>query len=308
MNHLGLRRLAQLAQSAKPQVVNLLGFIYKNKKIGVIILGIVLLKNLYLNDQIGKIYTSSVAIIQTSENFQYGAAIEWLNNISGIHDANNNELASIQADLQTLRSSDFLQKFITEHNLFDELKQFRFKSGYDGDILLSLRPFDMLAAENSLRRRISYRQNPKSGIIFITLAWPVQDEVADLTNYLVDDLNRQLNLVEAEKAQLKYESLQSVFPQVTNANVRNSLADTLVEDLTTSINIQTSDDFLYKVIDTAVPPLRPVNAITLIASVSIIWLTIWQTLEIFVIWYLLVNARLIAEYLRLRFILPSVNY
>lgn len=155
-----------------------------------------------------------------------------------------------QEPLGLLRSSGFARRFIEQNQLTETL----LAGGSTFDNLSGEPPDLRKATERFTRSIMEVDEDPKSGLVSLSIAWRDADQAAKWANDLARQANnemRQRELTESE-ASLRY--LTGELGRTVNVTLQQSIAKMIESEMQRRLLAQRTDEFAFRIIDAAEAP------------------------------------------------------
>lgn len=172
-----------------------------------------------------------------------------------------------QEPLGLLRSFGFARRFIEQNHLAETL----LASGNAFDDVSDEPPDLRKATERFTRSIMKIDEDPKTGLVGLSIAWRDADQAAKWANDLARQANdemRQRELAESE-ASLRY--LTAELGRTVNVTLQQSMAKMIESEMQRTLVAHRTDEFAFRIIDAAeAPRLRHWPKRTLIVIVGTI--------------------------------------
>ncbi len=183
-----------------------------------------------------------------------------------------------RAAINTLKSKEFLRSFVEELNLLPVLL---------GPGVLLNNNVNVYDAVDTFQDILSVDYNVASGVGVLSVRWKDPYTAATWANLLVAALNTRLR----SQAQIACSGasgyLQEQIAETSVASVRQYSSRLLEATWLANKFLQSSDNFVFQVIDSAVPPIKPIANRELIVAifsslgliVGMLLLAIWSVIK-----------------------------
>ncbi len=148
-------------------------------------------------------------------------------------------------NIATLKSRVFLEEFIMNENLTDELLV---KSSYTS----STAPDWFLY--KTLRNNINITEDLKTGLVTLSVDWYEPSIAADWANKLVSSINNKIRLQDIEQAKQNISFLEKEIQKTKLTEVQNLLYDIMQKQTETMMLANVKKEYAFQVINPAYPP------------------------------------------------------
>jgi len=148
-------------------------------------------------------------------------------------------------NIATLKSRVFLEEFIMNENLTDELLV---RSSYTS----STAPDWFLY--KTLRNNINITEDLKTGLVTLSVDWYEPSIAADWANKLVSSINNKIRLQDIEQAKQNISFLEKEIQKTKLTEVQNLLYDIMQKQTETMMLANVKKEYAFQVINPAYPP------------------------------------------------------
>lgn len=148
-------------------------------------------------------------------------------------------------NIATLKSRVFLEEFIMNENLSDELLV---RSSYTS----STAPDWFLY--KTLRNNINITEDLKTGLVTLSVDWYEPSIAADWANKLVSSINNKIRLQDIEQAKQNISFLEKEIQKTKLTEVQNLLYDIMQKQTETMMLANVKKEYAFQVINPAYPP------------------------------------------------------
>jgi uncharacterized protein involved in exopolysaccharide biosynthesis len=200
------------------------------------------------------IYRASVVLAPT-EQTRAGSLGQIAEQLSGLASIAGGGPADVETStgeaVATLRSRVFVDRFILEQGLLDELSAHG-----------TLMPGFLGRSESSPQRAyqtfiddvFSVRQDRDSGLYTLSIDWYDRERAARWANLLVERLNDETRRVAIERAERQIGYLNAELEKATVLGTREAVFRLLENEIKSSMIASAHRDFAFRVIDPAIAP------------------------------------------------------
>jgi len=148
-------------------------------------------------------------------------------------------------NIATLKSRVFLEEFIMNENLSDELLV---RSSYTSSTV----PDWFLY--KTLRNNINITEDLKTGLVTLSVDWYEPSIAADWANKLVSSINNKIRLQDIEQAKQNISFLEKEIQKTKLTEVQNLLYDIMQKQTETMMLANVKKEYAFQVINPAYPP------------------------------------------------------
>jgi uncharacterized protein involved in exopolysaccharide biosynthesis len=264
---------SQRTSSNKINLLRLWSILLKGKRL---VIGITLLLGV-----LGTLYALTTTPIYQTEALVAPTTIQksnnrfsWLTNqYSGLANLTGITLPSHQSfntAIATLKSRQFLQSFIQEHQLKPLLfpkqwdtQQQAWKKRYEKIKFIQTQPSTMEpraeAAYKKLKAALSFKVDKKTGLITISMNWSNPELAAEWINKLVASINHTLRQQAITKAEKSIIYLRTQLQDTNFEELRTLYAQLIQEQIKNITLAKANDNYAFEILDPAVTPEYPIK-------------------------------------------------
>jgi uncharacterized protein involved in exopolysaccharide biosynthesis len=167
-------------------------------------------------------------------------------------------LAGTQEPLATLRSRAFARKFIVENDLLPEMYPDKWDPVAKRWLIEGSeeKPDIREAVQTFQQDLLGIAEDKKAAVVTVTLDWTNPSRAAELANRLVARLNADLRDRAAVEAERNIAYLKDELSRANVVSLQQSVSRVLESEMQKLMLARGNDEFAFKVIDPASPPLK----------------------------------------------------
>jgi uncharacterized protein involved in exopolysaccharide biosynthesis len=205
------------------------------------------------------IYRSQVLLFPVDRDSQSGGRglLSQLGGVAALAGLKGQTSKQSQLAIETLRSREFVMRFIEERGLLPVL--YARRTGWRGWVAALLRgraPTVDDAVKYFLKTIEAVELDPDSGVVTLSIEFRDRAAAADWTNDLVTRINDQMREMAISQSRLRLQFLHAELDKTTIVGVQNAIFS-LIEDETKSMMLaNTERDFAFHPVERA-QPARP---------------------------------------------------
>lgn len=213
-----------------------------------------------------KWYRADTVLILTDDQSipSLGSQFSGLAALAGV----NLSTGSIETEaFAVLKSRDFAREFIKSRNLahvFVDAEPRRI-SRFLGRVRKEKGSHLEEAVEYFQRNILRVAQDPKTGVISLTVQWTDQDVVASWANSLAEEVNAQMRERALKAAEQNVSYLREQLVQTSLVGLQQSISRLLEVEMQKLMLARGNEEFAFKIVDNAVRPIKPARPNVLFA-------------------------------------------
>lgn len=248
-------------------LIELWNTLWAERKLLAMVTGAFAVGSVIISLMITNIYRAETLLmpIVDGQSTQLNAQLGFAASLAGVELDTGTDQAQIA--IATLRSREFITKFIRDHDLLPWLFASKYRARR-GESVIDPRLFDMesgtwriedeepsdWSAYSRLSSVLTVNQGGDTGLVTVALEWPDPVFASQWVNLLVQDLNNYLRARDRSEASRAIEYLQGQLP-TTNLVEMERMIYQLIESQTRILMLaDVREDYRFQVIDPAFVP------------------------------------------------------
>jgi len=224
-------------------IISFLRVLWKHRIFIVVVVVISALGAAIATSFMPKKYRAEALLAPVSEEGRGGrlsAALGGLGGLASMAGVSVGGGGSIQQNIATIKSRDFLWLFIKKNNLLIDLV-----GDKGGNIWGGYRKFISI---------LDVQYNPKSSLLRISIEWTEPEVAALWVNSLVKEINNYARVREIERSQKNLEYLNGELARTRVVDFRRSLYELIAQEQKKAMLANTQNEFVFRVLDKAEAP------------------------------------------------------